>query len=107
MTRGGQMTNRGVSHRAPIINIITKPLEIKAVEADAIMEELKPPSARVLNSSYKTDGTRYMPGERLRADAIKWMDKRKNDNNTKARKQPKISQRDIARDLLERLMIAE
>ena len=52
-----------------------RPLHVAAAEDAAEQpapEDVQPPGTRILASSFKKDGTRYRPGERLEREARKW-----------------------------------
>lgn len=53
-----------------------RPLHCPAAAEDApeqpAPEDVQPPGTRVLASSFKADGSRYRPGERLEKQARKW-----------------------------------
>ena len=53
-----------------------RPLHCPAAAEDApeqpAPEDVQPPGTRVLASSFKPDGSRYRPGERLEKQARKW-----------------------------------
>jgi hypothetical protein len=66
-------------------------------------EELAPPGTRVLPQSFRKDGTRYRPGERLEKQARKWATK--NDGGSPRAPPHKTTwNRADARDTLTRLM---
>jgi len=61
----------------PLCRVVT--VETKVAEAPQPLdieqptpEELAPPGTRVLPASFRKDGTRYRPGERLEKQARKW-----------------------------------
>jgi hypothetical protein len=64
-------------------------------------EELAPPGTRVLPQSFRKDGSRYRPGERLEKQARKWATKNDGGN---PRATPSTWNRTDARDTLTRLM---
>lgn len=53
----------------------SRPLGVPAPTPEAAPvspQEVEPPGTRVLASSFKPDGSRYRPGERLEKQARKW-----------------------------------
>ena len=68
---------------------------------EASPEELAPPGTRVLPQSFRKDGSRYRPGERLEKQARRWAEK--NGGGSPPRSPSTWSRKD-ARETLNRLM---
>ena len=80
-------------------------------QEQATPEELAPPGTRVLQQSFRKDGSRYRPGERLEKQARRWAEKNNGGASLTSERSPSAKDpltttwsRKDARETLNRLM---
>ena len=72
MLRGSGQANYLPASRVVVVETKVAPVRPQDELEPQAPEDLAPPGTRVLAASFRKDGTRYRPGERLEKQARKW-----------------------------------